>query len=168
MDEAHRMRGARGFVLSTNIELRRDGLPYSNRRAPEDPGAAFYFQLNGEPICVACDAWDRVPDNIRAIAKTLDAMRGLERWGCSDMMKRAYTGFKALPSGGDVNRWWEILEVDRDADHSTVKRAFFAMARKYHPDQNADPAAPAMFDRVQKAFAAYNEHTGRLALGAGA
>ena len=39
--------GASRVVVSTNIELRRDGQPYSNRRDPSDSGVAVYFTLKG-------------------------------------------------------------------------------------------------------------------------
>lgn len=35
--------GGRLPVLSSNVELRRDGLPYANGKAPADPGVAIYF-----------------------------------------------------------------------------------------------------------------------------
>ena len=34
---------ARHVVISTNIPLRRDGLPLANMREPEDPGVAVYW-----------------------------------------------------------------------------------------------------------------------------
>ena len=48
------------------------------------------------------------------LAKSIEAMRGIERWGPSQMMERTFTGFAALPekSGSD---WWDVLQVRRDA-----------------------------------------------------
>ena len=37
-----RLLKAKNVIISTNVELRRDGLPRSGRRAPDDPGAAVY------------------------------------------------------------------------------------------------------------------------------
>ncbi len=48
---------ARSLVVSSNVELRLDGNPRSNRRAPDDPGIAVYFVLGGEPHVLACDRW---------------------------------------------------------------------------------------------------------------
>lgn len=39
---------ANEVVLSTNMELRRDGLPYAQRRQPLDPGVAVYFPWKGQ------------------------------------------------------------------------------------------------------------------------
>lgn len=89
-------------VISTNIELRKDGLPRSDRRAPEDVGVAVYFELDGHPYAMPCDKWDRVGDNLYAIAKHLEAMRGMERWGVGSL-HTAFAGFNALPPGsGDA------------------------------------------------------------------
>src|SRR5689334_12462943 len=50
--------GARQIILSTNLELRRDGLPYANQREPADPGIAVYFRWKDKPMTFACDRWD--------------------------------------------------------------------------------------------------------------
>src|SRR5690606_6952544 len=68
--ELHRL-GARNAVISTNIELRRDGLPYSGRRAPDDPGVAAYFTYEGRQQCIPCDRWATVEENLRAIWKSI-------------------------------------------------------------------------------------------------
>lgn len=51
-------------VISTNIPLRRDGLPYSNQKEPSDPGVAVYFKVNKKPTVLACDKWNTVGDNL--------------------------------------------------------------------------------------------------------
>ena len=79
VDEVRRMGGS-NLVISTNIELRRDGLPYAGRREPADKGVAVYFDYRKRPMCFACDRWARIGDNIYAIAKTIEALRGIERW----------------------------------------------------------------------------------------
>ena len=59
-------------------------------------------------MCFACDKWRDVYDNIYAIGKTIEALRGIERWGTGDMVEQAFTGFVALPSPKSP---WEILGV---------------------------------------------------------
>src|SRR5690606_31281193 len=81
--------GARYPVVSTNIALRRDGLPYSNQKRPDDPGVAVYFELDGRAQCIPCDRWQTVEENARAIWKSIEALRGLERWGAKSFVDAA-------------------------------------------------------------------------------
>ena len=89
---------ARDVVISTNVELRRDGLPMSGRREPDDPGVAVYFALSGQRRCLPCDRWDRTADNLAAVAKHIEAIRGMDRWGVGNV-EAMFAGFKALPGG---------------------------------------------------------------------
>src|SRR3546814_10099833 len=43
--------GAKYPLISSNVELRRDGLPRSDRVEPTDPGVAVYFAKGGRPYC---------------------------------------------------------------------------------------------------------------------
>lgn len=79
-DELGRL-GTQSEILSTNVETRLDGTPRSDRKAPIDPGVAVYFTLKGQPRCLACDKWDRVADNIAAIAAHIEAIRAVDEAG---------------------------------------------------------------------------------------
>ena len=106
------------FILSTNLRLRNDGLPYSNQRMPDDPGAAVYFKLEGRDTVFPCDRWNKVQDNIYAIAKHIDALRGQDRWGVGTRAQ-AFAGYAALPGPGDQPRkrsWRAVLECDERGD----------------------------------------------------
>lgn len=85
------------YVISSNLMIRNDGLPYANQRQPEDSGVALYFTRKGKEICISCDQYYTVNANLRAISKTIEAIRGMERWGTEEMVDRAFTGFAALP-----------------------------------------------------------------------
>ena len=139
---------ARTIVISTNIELRRDGLPYANRKAPDDVGVAVYFELDGEPHCLPCDRWDRVADNLAAIAAHIGALRGIERWGVGDL-KAAFAGYKALPDRGTGTPWWETLGTRQDADEETIRQAYRRRAMETHPDRGGSKEA---FQQVQEAL----------------
>lgn len=127
-----RMLGAKNVVLSSNLKLRNDGLPYANQPKTNDEGIAVYFVYKGRQTCFACDRWDLSKDNIQAIRKTIEALRGIARWGTGDMMEAAFRGFEALPAPRK-QEWWETLDVPKDADQSTIKDAF---KKKYQAAQN--------------------------------
>lgn len=122
-------------IVSTNVRLRQDGLPYANQPRPEDPGAAVWFTLRGEERVLACDAWDRVEHNLRAIAKHIEALRGQERWGVGSL-EQAFRGFAALPEQAGAGTVWETLGLDGPAaDRKQVEDAFRRRALVCHPDQ---------------------------------
>lgn len=125
--------GGTGLIISTNVPLRRDGMPMANGRPNGDPGVAVYFTYKKKPMCFACDRWWKVEDNARAIAKTIEALRGIERWGTGNMVEQAFTGFIALPA---PESWWQVLglsgpNVPRDEIEQTHRR----LAMQYHPDR---------------------------------
>lgn len=144
-----RLMGARYPVLSTNIPLRRDGLPYARQAQPDDKGVAVYFEWKGRSMVFACDQWTRVEDNVQAVRKTIEALRGIERWGASDMMERAFTGFTALPPPGK-QKWWEVLQVPRDADDYSITAAYRRLAMERHPDHGGSDALMAELNEAYK------------------
>lgn len=132
--------GGSHVTLSTNVPLRRDGLPYVPARQPDDRGVAVYFLRRGKPMVFACDRWNRVEDNLRAIAKTIEAIRGLDRWGASEMMERAVQAFEALPPPPSC---WTILGVRPHATRDEINAAYRSKAVKAHPDHGGSHAAMA-------------------------
>jgi hypothetical protein len=94
-----RLLGARSIVLSTNVPLRNDGMPYADaaRRRMDDPGVVVYFELKGKPMSMARDAYHDIAQNLRSLALAIEYMRGLERHGGSIMLERAFAGFAQLP-----------------------------------------------------------------------
>ncbi len=123
--------GARDELLSTNVALRLDGLPRSGQGEPQDPGAAVYFKFGGKPRCLASDRWDRVADNIAAIAQHIDALRRIDRYGVGTL-DQAFAGYAALPPSAE--EWWLVLGVRRDAPLEAINEAFRDQAKKHHPD----------------------------------
>ncbi len=126
--------GARQYVLSTNLELRLDGLPRSGQPEPADRGVALYFHLGDKPHCLPCDRYDRVADNIAAIAKHIEATRAIERYGVANM-NEMFAGFEALPAPVAKPHWSEVLQVSPDASVPEIEAAFRAKAAKHHPDK---------------------------------
>lgn len=147
-----RMMRAGNIVLSTNVILRRDGLPYANQANPTDPGVAVYFTiwkaLKTQQKVIACDRWKDVADNLRAIQKTIEALRGLDRWGASEVLDRAFTGFEQLPpppKKESKRPWWEVLEFGGPLVNSKdIAERRRELARRYHPDNGYEPNATKM------------------------
>ena len=53
--------------------------------------------------------------------------------------------------------YYEVLEVPRDADAKTIKRAFLKKARTLHPDVNKAPDAEERFKEVNEAYAVLSD-----------
>jgi hypothetical protein len=139
-------------LISSNIELRRDGLPRSDRKIPDDPGVAVYFKLEGKRLVLACDKWRTPEDNMRAIAKHVEALRGQERWGVGSI-ERAFSGYAALPEKGGTSRpsWRAVLMLDGvDVSLERLKFAYRELAKIHHPDVGGDPV---LFQRLNDALA---------------
>lgn len=150
--------GAANYVITSDLPVRSDGLPYASGRAT-DPGVAAWFVLadgNGNPHerVFACDRWLSHAENMLAIAKSVEAIRGLDRWGMSDVVERVVGGFTALPAGsGDeyippappqkARPWREVFNVPGVfADHmkppellAFVKLRHREAIKAAHPDK---------------------------------
>jgi hypothetical protein len=147
LSEVRLLKG-RNVVISTNVILRLDGLPKSGQKAPVDPGAAVYFNLNGQPKVLACDKWRSVEDNLWAIGKHIEAIRGQERWGVGTI-DQAFMGYEALPA--PKVGWWEVLGVDQNASIEEVQTAYRNKAKTAHPDAGGNNDE---FLRIQAAWEA--------------
>lgn len=132
-----RLMGATSLVLSTNIPLRQDGLPYSNSREPADHGVAIYFRIKGEPRVLACDKWDRVAHNLVALVHHVGAMRGQLRWGVGTL-EQAFGGYRALPAMPAAKQWWEILGVKYTAAWDVIEAARLKLLQENHPDRGGN------------------------------
>ncbi len=139
------------IVISTNVPTRKDGQFYASAKSPEDCGVAVYFNYKGSQKCFSCDKYTYLKDNIWAIAKTIEAIRGIERWGTGEMVDAAFSGFDALPSPDSVHHkmWWETLEISREATESEITKAYRRLASIHHPDRGGEHSK---FVEIQKAY----------------
>ncbi len=149
--------GADNVVISSNVPLKRDGIPYAvpygnSNSVTNDTGIAVYFMLKGDQKVICCDAFHTLDDNMHAINLSLEALRALNRWKCSDIVNQAFTGFKALPLVSSSNIW-KILELPGQPDNSTVIRSQYKkIAHKVHPDRHGGSA-----DRFAELGEAYRQ-----------
>lgn len=119
-------------VISSNLPLRLDGLPRGDVANPADPSVAVYWRKGNATRCMAIDRYDRVADNLAAIAATLEAMRAIERHGGATILDRAFTGFTALPA---PEQWFQVLGVSVAATRAQIELAFKQLAMRHHPDR---------------------------------
>ena len=129
--------GARGVVISSNVELRLDGLPYSQQRRLEDPGVAVYFELRKRQLVMARDAFISVAGNLRSLTLAIEAMRQLERHGGDQMMERAFTGFTAITPPDWKKPWREVFGVKPDWS-GDLKSLYREKAKLRHSDHGGD------------------------------
>jgi len=133
-----RLLGAREVVISSNIPVRTDGLPYANVANPADPGIAVYWTTGkSEPKVMACDCWRRVRENIRAVGLAVEGLRAIERSGATQILERAYMGFAALPAVtglAKVRIWRDVLGLAGEFTREVLELRFRELARSAHPD----------------------------------
>jgi hypothetical protein len=134
-----KMTDRRDIVLSTNVPLRGDGLPYATGQAPKDPGVAVYWMRGGKPQVIACDRWYKVGENARAIWYALESLRQLERCGASQVIERAYAGFAALPAANRTKPWREVLGFpEGPVWGDAVEARYRELSKLHHPDVGGD------------------------------
>jgi hypothetical protein len=153
-----RLLGASKVILSTNVELRQDGEPYSNRRAPDDPGVAVYFVRKGRELAIACDRWNTVEENIRAISDAVNAIRLIERRGTGEMVDAAFQGFAQLPAAMTTYRHWtKVFGLSPETDTDFVRDTYRDLARDNHPDRGGDTNKAA---EINAAWAEFKKERG--------
>lgn len=131
--------GARRAILEVALserDFRVDGLPRANARA-YSPAVRLSFEasrVTGQPsLRYEVGTYDDWQDNVRAIAKGLEALRAVDRYGVTKRGEQ-YAGWKQLPAGvggdGDPARGREL--IDRAGSVTAALKAA-------HPDHGGDP-----------------------------
>src|SRR6266852_2084204 len=69
-----RLLGAQNIIVSSNVPVRQDGLPYSDaaKRRYDDPGVAIYFNLKKRPLSMARDRYWTPWENMRSLVLTIE------------------------------------------------------------------------------------------------
>jgi hypothetical protein len=105
LDQLRLMRASH-VVITSNLPTNSKGLPTSASVGHiSDPGIAVYWVRNGKEHVIACDRWQTCMENMRAVEKTLEAIRGIARWGSTEMVESAFAGFAALPPGDGTSAY---------------------------------------------------------------
>lgn len=128
-------------------QLRIDGKPKANAKASH-PGLVLAFDSKYGPLKYAVDTFDSFPDNVRAIALAMEALRKVDRYGVTKRGEQ-YTGWRAIPQttsgdpGANINSLDDARRV-LDPWGGDWKAA----ARATHPDTGGDADE---FRRVMRA-----------------
>jgi hypothetical protein len=143
------------IIISSDLRLRNDGLPYSNQATSKlDPGVAVYWQDGSQRRCMAIDRYDRIADNLAAIAATIEAMRAIERHGGAEILDRAFTGFAALPAPAAQDAPHEVLGVSENATAAEIDYAYRRLAQQCHPDVGGSHEAMTRINTARDAMLA--------------
>lgn len=137
-----RLLGGLTLTLSSNYTLGSEN--------PKECGVVAYFIYDGRPVAMPCDRWDSIAGNVRAIAKTIEAMRGMERWGAKSMIHAMFTGFAALNQKTE-DSCWDVLGIDEKHTHSEedIIIAWKRKAKDAHPDKPGGSAEK--FEQLNRA-----------------
>jgi hypothetical protein len=134
------------------------------------PGVVVYLSNRRQgPMRYACDAYAHWLDNLAAVVKTLEALRGIDRWGVATGGEQ-YRGWQQLPPAtADPRRAAALVLLARggyetsDAnvtvllgDPEQARRAYNRAAKATHPDANPDMDG-SEFREVQRAWEAFGK-----------
>ncbi len=126
--------GAKNWFVSSDLRLRQDGFPVANQAAPVEIGVAVYFTLKDRQLVLACDAWDRIADNVAAVAGHVEAVRAQERYKVGTT-EQAFRGYEALPAKGSTWRTTLGFGPHETPTKDAINEAFRQRAQDAHPDK---------------------------------
>jgi hypothetical protein len=134
-----RLLGATNIIVSSNVPVRQDGLPYSDaaKRRYDDPGVAIYFNLKNRPLSMARDRYWTPWENMRSLVLTIESIRSIERHGGAVMMERAFAGFAAIAPPDWKKSWREVFGVKPDW-RGDITSLFREKAKHRHPDSGGN------------------------------
>lgn len=126
-----------------NQHTKSNSLPRHNAN-PDDPGFVLRWTDDGEQFAVACDAYDRLRDNVRTVYLWVHETRMRSqrpvRTGDSEFAAAR------LPArdGATVAHQrppHEVLSVSPDAPDAAVRGAYRELLKERHPDQGGSTEA---------------------------
>lgn len=134
--------GGRDIVIGVGLaesDIRLDGLPRANARPVRHPGVEISFDSRYGRLTYATDVFTDWRDNVRAIAKGLEALRAVDRWGVAKRGQQ-YAGFALLTAGpGQEELGRELVER-----YGSVAAAL----RATHPDTGSGEHTTREFQAV--------------------
>ena len=109
---------------------------------------------------IACDLYERVRFNMRAVGLAIGGLRAVERSGATHLLDRAVAGFAALPSGAPAptptaRPWREVMNLEGFQGPGFVLKAgmeaqYKQLARTRHPDAGGSDEAMAELNAARE------------------
>lgn len=131
-------------------DIRKDGMLRASARL-RHPGVRISFDSVHGRLSYTCDTYEAYPysqswqHNVRAVVKTLESLRAVERHGATQGAQ--YAGFKAIEAAGDGMTRAEAIEILADlhgipvehfnTDTAVLRSSWGRARRKSHPDHHA-------------------------------
>ncbi|KAH9439041.1 hypothetical protein MCOR02_002620 [Pyricularia oryzae] len=120
-------------------------------------------QLSRVSICrqrkVPSCAYEQTRSHSVSISPSRRTSRSPPRVGQSTGAKRAFHATsRSLAAHKDP---YKVLGVDKTASASDIKKAYYGLAKKFHPDTNKDPTAKEKFGEIQSAYEILSDATKR-------
>ncbi len=142
LDRELQMIGAEDVLIQLKCDrsqIRQDGWPRSDCRAYA-PVILTFRRPNGQSVSMPCDTYAHWNDNLRAVAKSLEALRAVDRYGVTANGEQ-YRGFAALTDNaysmthGQAIGWLAALyETTSAAVERDAERFVRTALKDCHPD----------------------------------
>lgn len=153
-------------------QIRNDGWPYSSARPEHSAVRVSFTTPRYGPLSFDCATFSNIDDNLHAIAKTMNALRAVERYGAVKGGQQ-YRGWKQLPeqpapTQDPIAKAAETLAnasgLSTSANVLTtpgtthLEEVYRIAARKNHPDLGGDPAKMAAINDAKEVLARHREY----------
>lgn len=141
--------GGTSWVLQIDVseyDLRKDGGLRANARPPSSHAIRVNFTAKARgPLSFAIDRYDDWRDNVRAVSKTLEALRAVDRYGVATAGEQ-YRGWTAISNrpaemtreqaAEFIAHWANIPEGT--VNSATLQTYYRLAAKRAHPDVTGD------------------------------
>lgn len=167
--------GAKDVTLAIDLpnpaHWNMQGAPRADARAQSPAVIVAFTRKDGVRLTFPCDTYADWQTNVYAIAKSLEALRAVDRYGVTQGDQQ-YVGFKALPPGGGSPGAPVMTEEDAATilaefsgmpaeailSYAAVAATAVKMAKaRTHPDAKGEPGD---FEKVSTAQLVVERHHG--------
>ena len=81
--------------------------------------------------------------------------------GLTEVGKRDFARNGSRGKNGGKDDFYSTLGVEKSASQSDIKKSYFQMAKKYHPDVNKTPEAKEKFAKINNAYETLSDENKR-------